>query len=239
MPQGQHVQVELVLQQLSVDAHLEPSQVIDGGDLEHLAGCSIRHKVLLGHSHSSANETVIVAEPRQLPIVSDAIDAVILPHTLDFSPDPHQVLREVERELAGDRELGEGYLAELKSAETQFETLRLRQVEVEKARQEAALALDKVQGQLVKWERDLAVAMASLMGLPLLERKAYPDPGDADNGVSLDAAIRQVRQRFGDVTILKAETKGKNGRRVHRIKFLTDGGRVRTVRIDAQTGEFR
>jgi uncharacterized membrane protein YkoI len=61
----------------------------------------------------------------------------------------------------------------------------------------------------------------------------------ADNGVSLEAAIRQVRQRFGDVTILKAETKGKNGRRVHRIKFLTDGGRVRTVRIDAQTGEFR
>ncbi len=70
-----------------------------GADLEHLSGCSIRHKALLGHSHSSGNDTVIVAEPRQLPIVSDAIDAVILPHTLDFSPDPHQVLREVERVL--------------------------------------------------------------------------------------------------------------------------------------------
>lgn len=61
----------------------------------------------------------------------------------------------------------------------------------------------------------------------------------ADNGVSLEQAMRKVRDRYGDVTILKAETKRNNGRRLHRIKFLTDGGRVRTVRVDARTGEFR
>lgn len=61
----------------------------------------------------------------------------------------------------------------------------------------------------------------------------------ADNGVSLEQAMRKVRDRFGDVTILKAETKRNNGRHIHRIKFLTDGGRVRTVKVDARTGEFR
>ena len=48
---------------------------------------------------------------------------------------------------------------------------------------------EPLRGLLVKLgllsERDLAVAMASLMGLPLLERKDYPEPGDADSGVSL------------------------------------------------------
>ncbi len=67
-------------------------------------------------------------------------------------------LGEVGRELAGDRELGEGFLAELRTAESQLETLRLRQVEVERARSEAASRLDRIQQDLVRWERDLAVA---------------------------------------------------------------------------------
>lgn len=37
-----------------------------------------------------------------LPIVSDSVDAVLLPHTLDFSSNPHQVLREAERILIPD-----------------------------------------------------------------------------------------------------------------------------------------
>ena len=41
----------------------------------------------------------ILAEPPSLPLATDTIDAVLLPHTLDFSPDPHQVLREAERIL--------------------------------------------------------------------------------------------------------------------------------------------
>ena len=56
----------------------------------------------------------------------------------------------------------------------------------------------------------------------------------AEGRVSLDEAIRKVRKAYGDVTILKAQTKGKS----HQIKFLTDSGRVRTVRVDASTGEF-
>ncbi len=41
----------------------------------------------------------LLAEPHRLPLATDAIDAVLLPHTLDFSSDPHQVLREAERIL--------------------------------------------------------------------------------------------------------------------------------------------
>lgn len=36
---------------------------------------------------------------RQLPFANDSLDLVVLPHVLEFLPDPHQMLREVERVL--------------------------------------------------------------------------------------------------------------------------------------------
>lgn len=41
----------------------------------------------------------IAADPLQLPIASAAVDLLVLPHVLEFSPDPHLVLREAERVL--------------------------------------------------------------------------------------------------------------------------------------------
>lgn len=38
----------------------------------------------------------------QLPMKSDSLDIVILPHVLEFSSEPHQVLREVERVLIAE-----------------------------------------------------------------------------------------------------------------------------------------
>ncbi|HNQ03465.1 MAG TPA: class I SAM-dependent methyltransferase [Thiobacillaceae bacterium] len=35
----------------------------------------------------------------QLPLASQSLDLVVLPHVLEFSPDPHELLREVERTL--------------------------------------------------------------------------------------------------------------------------------------------
>lgn len=61
----------------------------------------------------------------------------------------------------------------------------------------------------------------------------------SSEGVSLDEAIRRVREMYGDVTILKAETRGSGDRRVHRIKILTGSGRVKTVSVDAQSGSIR
>jgi len=70
-----------------------------GSDAQHLDCCPVRFKTLISHRAVPAAQDVIVAEPAQLPIDADSIDAMVLVHTLDFSRDPHQVLREVERVL--------------------------------------------------------------------------------------------------------------------------------------------
>lgn len=43
--------------------------------------------------------------PHRLPVASDSIDAVLLPHTLDFSTRQHEILREVHRVLRSDGHL--------------------------------------------------------------------------------------------------------------------------------------
>ena len=43
-----------------------------------------------------------VGELHRLPVDSDSVDCVLLPHTLDFSDRPHAVLREVHRVLRSD-----------------------------------------------------------------------------------------------------------------------------------------
>ncbi len=39
------------------------------------------------------------------PILTDSVDAIVLPHTLELSTDPHQVLREADRSLIPDGHL--------------------------------------------------------------------------------------------------------------------------------------
>lgn len=61
---------------------------------------SLKYRVFVapgtpGHEGSSW----IRADPSRLPIATDSIDAVLIQHTLDFFPDPHQVLREADRVL--------------------------------------------------------------------------------------------------------------------------------------------
>jgi SAM-dependent methyltransferase len=41
----------------------------------------------------------------ELAIASDSVDAILLPHTLEFESDPHAVLREVERVLVSEGQL--------------------------------------------------------------------------------------------------------------------------------------
>ena len=67
-------------------------------------------------------------------------------------------LEGVERDLQGDLVSAESMIAELRTAETQFETLRIEEVDAERARTAAAGALQTIREQLVTWERDLAVA---------------------------------------------------------------------------------
>ncbi|HYN79244.1 MAG TPA: class I SAM-dependent methyltransferase [Lamprocystis sp. (in: g-proteobacteria)] len=67
---------------------------------EVLAASRIRHRVLMpGQVATGQLGPQVVGDAVALPFAADAIDAVVLPHTLDFAPDPRQVLREVERVL--------------------------------------------------------------------------------------------------------------------------------------------
>ncbi|MCG5513120.1 PepSY domain-containing protein [Ectothiorhodospira shaposhnikovii] len=56
--------------------------------------------------------------------------------------------------------------------------------------------------------------------------------------VSLDEAVALVQAGIGG-RVLSAETQIQNGRRVHRIRILTDDQRVRNILVDAVTGEWR
>jgi SAM-dependent methyltransferase len=67
---------------------------------EALAHCRIRHHLILESRLPGLGAgRTLVGEERALPVASDCVDAVFLPHTLDFAPDPYQVLREAERVL--------------------------------------------------------------------------------------------------------------------------------------------
>lgn len=61
--------------------------------------CAISHQVKLSEKEGSAD---IIAESSKLPLTSKSVDACLLAHTLAWSQDPHQVLREVDRVLVDD-----------------------------------------------------------------------------------------------------------------------------------------
>jgi hypothetical protein len=56
-------------------------------------------------------------------------------------------------------------------------------------------------------------------------------------GMSLDDATALAQSRFPG-RVVKAETQSSGGRRIHVVRIINDKGRVRTFRIDAQSGEF-
>lgn len=56
-----------------------------------------------GDGHGSSHR--IVASADELPVDSDSIDLLLMPHTLEFEPDIHQVLREAERVLKPEGQL--------------------------------------------------------------------------------------------------------------------------------------
>ncbi len=47
----------------------------------------------------------LVSHATQLAVAANSVDALFLPHTLEFEPEPHAVLREAERVLVGEGHL--------------------------------------------------------------------------------------------------------------------------------------
>jgi len=59
----------------------------------------------------------------------------------------------------------------------------------------------------------------------------------ASGGISLDQAVQMAQARF-HARVVRAETANEGNRVVYLLRLLSADGRVFTVRVDAQTGQF-
>jgi hypothetical protein len=66
-----------------------------------------------------------------------------------------------------------------------------------------------------------------LLGLLLSLNPAFAE-------VSLNQAVKQAKKRTGG-QVISAETQNQDGRRVHNIRILTKDGKVRRLRINADS----
>ena len=62
-----------------------------------LSSADVLHRAVLGTLSELDAQSLV--EPERLPVMSKCVDAVVLPHTLEFSHSPHNVLRETSRIL--------------------------------------------------------------------------------------------------------------------------------------------
>lgn len=65
----------------------------------------IPHHIVQSVVPGAPQETGVTGHTEDWPVMTDSVDAVILPHTLELTSDPHQVLREADRSLIPDGHL--------------------------------------------------------------------------------------------------------------------------------------
>jgi SAM-dependent methyltransferase len=70
-------------------------------EIDFLRANRIPFRFTLALEHGAA----LAADPMQLPLASQSVDLVVLPHTLESTADPHLVLREAERVLIPEGQL--------------------------------------------------------------------------------------------------------------------------------------
>jgi len=77
-----------------------------GASREWLSSCRTRRQTVIAPSRDcSGCEVDVLAELSALPVQSASVDAVLLPHTLEFASDPHAIVREADRVLHGEGQL--------------------------------------------------------------------------------------------------------------------------------------
>lgn len=77
-----------------------------GASRELLSTCRTRRQTVIAPSRDcSGCEVDVLAELSALPVQSASVDAVLLPHTLEFASDPHAIVREADRVLHGEGQL--------------------------------------------------------------------------------------------------------------------------------------
>ena len=138
-------------------------------------------------------------------------------------------LEAVSSDLSGDVQTEQGMVAELASAEAEYESLRLREVDAEKERVAAAGVLEGVRSQLVRWERDLAVAD---------ERAAYAERRLAQ----IDEERAEARERVSALDRDEAElaaSRDRIGEELDRIKAVAAERSADAEKVYARLDEAR
>ena len=75
-------------------------QLACAGPVDLLEACNAQVRAVLDLPGVASTPVArVYGVPEQLPFDSRSVDIMLLPHTLEFSDDPHQVLREVSRVL--------------------------------------------------------------------------------------------------------------------------------------------
>ena len=78
------------------------------GDVDMLSASRVRNRLILdvdGNPGTGGAAASIRACADALPVASDSVDVVVLPHLLEFDASPHEALREVERVLVPEGHL--------------------------------------------------------------------------------------------------------------------------------------
>jgi SAM-dependent methyltransferase len=79
---------------------LQIGNLAPGRDL--LAASRIRHRLLIDPVPGQGQ---VAAQAERLPVAAETVDLVLLPHGLEFSPTPHEILREIDRVLVPEGHL--------------------------------------------------------------------------------------------------------------------------------------
>jgi chromosome segregation protein len=149
----------------------------------------------------------------------------------------------VQESLDADaRSGGEDTVVELHKAEAEYESMRLREVGAEKERTAVAKTLEKVREQLVRWERDLAVAdeRAAYAG----RRLAQIDEERAQARQQAEALVRDERALTGTRTQVLEELESiqrladERKTKVGRLHDDMSGARKDLEKIETQEREL-
>ncbi len=107
-PLGQAVYAEEIEQIQDILPNLFGYHILQYGysaRLNYLAASRISNKTILFLDEAEIHNAVTAAihtRAEELPIATDSIDVIVMPHILEYSKDPHKLLREMERVLIGD-----------------------------------------------------------------------------------------------------------------------------------------
>jgi len=135
---------------------------------------SISHQI---NCAASGKDIGLLADLHQLPLQDSSVDLCILAHELDFSSDPHQLLREIDRVLTLDGTL-------ILSGYNPISLFGLRSLLKPKRPQTARLFL---LSRVLDW--------LYLLGFEVQQKKHFDFLGGAING-SVSSAIENIGQGY-------------------------------------------